>query len=83
MSTPNDTLSADQAEGGADVSPLRALGVPVADVRQDATRYFDVHHSANDRASTRSSQRVPMHRLVWIATRRTCGRWLSATIASR
>lgn len=37
-----------QAEGGADVSPLRALGVPVADVRQDATRYFDVHHSAND-----------------------------------
>lgn len=37
-----------QAEGGADVSPLRAAGVPVADVRQDATRYFDVHHSAND-----------------------------------
>ena len=36
------------AEGGADVSPLRKLGVPVLDLRQDGTRYFDFHHSAND-----------------------------------
>lgn len=36
------------AEGGADLSTLRAAGVPVIDVRQDASRYFDFHHTAND-----------------------------------
>jgi hypothetical protein len=40
--------SKEGAEGGADVSPLRAAGVPVFDLRQDGTRYFDVHHSEND-----------------------------------
>ncbi len=25
-----------------------AAGVPVLDLRQDATRYFDFHHTAND-----------------------------------
>jgi Zn-dependent M28 family amino/carboxypeptidase len=38
----------DTAGPGADVTPLQALGVPVLDLRQDATRYFDLHHSAND-----------------------------------
>ncbi len=41
-------ISGESAEGGADVSPLRGLGVPVFDLRQDGTRYFDVHHSEND-----------------------------------
>jgi hypothetical protein len=36
------------AHGGADLIPLIAAGVPVMDVRQDATTYFDVHHTAND-----------------------------------
>lgn len=34
--------------GGADVSPLEKLGVPILDLRQDGTRYFDYHHSGND-----------------------------------
>ncbi len=38
----------ENAWGGSDIGPLRALGVPVMDVRQDMTRYFDVHHTAND-----------------------------------
>lgn len=33
---------------GADVSPLRRAGVPVAELQQDMTRYFDFHHSAED-----------------------------------
>ncbi len=33
---------------GADLYPLRAVGVPVVDLAQDATRYFDVHHTADD-----------------------------------
>jgi carboxypeptidase Q len=34
--------------GGADISPLRAAGVPLFAVRQDSSRYFDWHHTAND-----------------------------------
>ena len=33
---------------GADISPLRYRGVPVFELAQDATHYFDVHHSADD-----------------------------------
>lgn len=36
------------AMGGADTIPLRAAGVPIADLHQDATKYFDFHHTAND-----------------------------------
>ncbi|HEX3345571.1 MAG TPA: hypothetical protein VHS09_13405, partial [Polyangiaceae bacterium] len=38
----------DRAGPGADVTPLQGLGVPVLELRQDASRYFDLHHSAND-----------------------------------
>jgi len=34
--------------GGADISFLRAAGVPLFAVRQDSSRYFDWHHTAND-----------------------------------
>ena len=34
--------------GGTDVSPLRAAGVPLFSIRQDSSRYFDYHHTAND-----------------------------------
>ena len=33
---------------GADLWPLRTAGVPVASLAQDATRYFDFHHTADD-----------------------------------
>ena len=42
------SVEGDSAEGGADTSVLRAAGVPQLDVRQDASRYFDYHHTAND-----------------------------------
>jgi carboxypeptidase Q len=38
----------DDAHAGADVGPLQALGVPILELKQDASRYFDLHHSAND-----------------------------------
>jgi carboxypeptidase Q len=37
-----------EARGGSDLGPLRALGVPVLDLSQDGTNYFDVHHTVND-----------------------------------
>ena len=39
-------------EGGTDVTPLRKLGVPELIVSQDASRYFDVHHTAADTVET-------------------------------
>lgn len=41
-------LDPGMSRGGVDIAPLRQLGVPFVDLRQDATRYFDFHHSAND-----------------------------------
>ncbi len=37
-----------EARGGADLRPMRAAGMPVLSLRQDATKYFDVHHTVND-----------------------------------
>jgi len=37
-----------EASGGSDVGGLRAFGVPLVDLNQDASRYFDFHHSADD-----------------------------------
>ena len=36
------------ARGGADFVPLVEKRVPVADLRHDATHYFDYHHTADD-----------------------------------
>jgi len=37
-----------EASGGADLGPLRELGMPVMDLKTDAAPYFDLHHTAND-----------------------------------
>lgn len=41
-------LGDNAANGGADTGELRAAGVPVADLSQDGSDYFDYHHTAND-----------------------------------
>jgi len=38
----------EQDESGADISPLRKLGVPVAGLIPDPQRYFDYHHTPAD-----------------------------------
>ncbi len=35
-------------EGGADISPLEKMKVPLAGLIPDSQRYFDVHHTNND-----------------------------------
>jgi len=37
-----------EANGGADLGALKALGMPVLELKQDGTRYFDFHHTADD-----------------------------------
>ncbi len=34
--------------GGSDIEPLAKMGVPVAGLRVDSQRYFDVHHAETD-----------------------------------
>jgi hypothetical protein len=41
-------LGDNTAGGGADLGPLRRLGVPVIAPQLDATTYFDIHHTVND-----------------------------------
>lgn len=41
-------LQGNEGTGGADLSPMRALGMPTMDLRHDMRVYFDVHHTAND-----------------------------------
>jgi Zn-dependent M28 family amino/carboxypeptidase len=36
------------ADGGTDVGGVKADGTPVVDLSQDASRYFDYHHTADD-----------------------------------
>ncbi len=40
--------SAEPASGGADLIPIAPAGVPLVDLDQDRTRYFDIHHTDND-----------------------------------
>ncbi|MEJ2161228.1 MAG: hypothetical protein P8X53_12235 [Chromatiales bacterium] len=37
-----------EAYGGADLVAMRDLGMPVLGPRQDASLYFEVHHTVND-----------------------------------
>lgn len=40
--------SKQEAGGGADIAPLVKAGVPVIDLQQDGTRYFNLHHTPDD-----------------------------------
>ena len=42
------TLGSNDAGGSADFGPMREAGAPVADLKQDGTKYFDIHHTASD-----------------------------------
>lgn len=37
-----------ETSGGADIQPLHKAGVRIVSIGQDGTRYFDLHHTAND-----------------------------------
>ncbi len=37
-----------ETSGGVDIAPLQKVGVPIHDIDQDGTDYFDLHHTDND-----------------------------------
>jgi Zn-dependent M28 family amino/carboxypeptidase len=61
-------VSRDPAQdGGADVAGLKRLGVPVAELQQDASRYFDLHHSADDTLDKVDPKELAQNVAVWTA----------------
>ncbi len=57
-----------EAGGGADVGPLREAGVPVIDLNQDGSTYFDYHHTANDTLDKIDRDALKQNVAVWAAT---------------
>lgn len=54
-------------EGGADIEGLKEAGVPVVDFDQDASRYFDLHHSADDTLDKVDPKKLAQNVAVWAA----------------
>jgi peptidase M28-like protein len=57
-----------QASGGPDVSPLRAAGVPVIELYQDGSDYFDLHHTPDDTLDKANPDAVQQNVAAWAAT---------------
>jgi carboxypeptidase Q len=55
------------AHGGSDISPLGKAGVPMLDFDQDATLYFDWHHTANDTADKIDPKEIDQNVAAWAA----------------
>jgi Zn-dependent M28 family amino/carboxypeptidase len=52
-------------DGGADISQLVEAGAPVVSLRQDASRYFDLHHSADDTLDKVGKDELAQNVAVW------------------
>jgi carboxypeptidase Q len=59
--------NADVASGGADIAPLVRAGVPVIDLKQDGTRYFDVHHTPDDTLDKVDPEQLKQNVAAWTA----------------
>lgn len=55
-------------EAGSDVSGLQDAGVPAFLLNQDARRYFDYHHSADDTLAIVDPQQLKQNVAAWAAT---------------
>lgn len=53
--------------GGSDIEGLMGLGVPFVDFNQDATRYFDLHHTADDTLDKVKPDELAQNVAVWAA----------------
>ncbi|HZN55999.1 MAG TPA: M20/M25/M40 family metallo-hydrolase [Candidatus Polarisedimenticolaceae bacterium] len=78
LASPLATFAADDVQdggGGADISPMGDAGVPQMGLRQDATRYFDVHHTMAD-----TLDKVEAHDLALNATAMAVMAWQLANL---
>jgi Zn-dependent M28 family amino/carboxypeptidase len=59
--------------GGSDTAPLAQLGVPIFLLNQDGTKYFDIHHTANDTLDKIDPAALSQNVAAWVALA-----WLAA-----
>ncbi|MDP3802316.1 M20/M25/M40 family metallo-hydrolase [Brevundimonas sp.] len=66
---PIGVLASPQPElhGGADIGPLAGAGVPVFGLNQDGTRYFDLHHTADDTLDKIDPAQMSQNVAAWAA----------------
>lgn len=57
----------EERSGGADIGPLARGGVPVFALKQDATRYFELHHTANDTFDKVDPAQIAQNVAAWTA----------------
>ena len=57
-----------EAGGGADIAPLVKAGVPVIDLQQDGTRYFDLHHTPDDTLDKVDPEQLRQNVAAWATT---------------
>jgi hypothetical protein len=55
------------AHGGTDVEPTAMTGVPIVDLRQDGTRYFDLHHTPDDTLDKIDREQLRQNVAAWTA----------------
>jgi hypothetical protein len=60
-------LGGNDAQGGADLSPLVPARVPIFDLNQDGSRYFDWHHTANDTVDKIDPKEIDQDVAAWAA----------------
>ncbi|KLI63165.1 M20/M25/M40 family metallo-hydrolase [Aurantiacibacter marinus] len=67
--TPYGVVPAPQilATGGADLNIVRDQGGPIIDLQQDGSRYFDLHHTANDTLDKVDPAELAQNVAVWTA----------------
>ena len=56
-----------ELHGGADIGPLAEAGVPVFGLSQDGTRYFDLHHTADDTLNKIDPEQMSQNVAAWAA----------------
>jgi len=56
-----------EREGGVDIGPMGPLGVPFFGLAQDGTRYFDLHHTANDTLDKIDPAQLTQNVAAWAA----------------
>jgi hypothetical protein len=58
----------DSASGGADIGSLAQAGVPLVDLQQDGTRYFDLHHTPDDTLAAVDPVQLAQNVAAWTVT---------------
>ena len=55
-------------DAGSDVEGIQSAGVPAFALNQDASRYFDYHHSQDDTLAIIDPQQLRQNVAAWAAT---------------